>query len=369
MGEFIFDTIICIVSKRLYHYACIHTQVKLYARSQELPKNWDEKDQGYVIRKYDYITVDLYRFDHLSDISFDATLTCFILFNALAMYLQLKYAPLMYTKLSALASHDDYSRSITKGFTVLIAILVPSYILGSTVIILRDPTFQLSSPCQPLDSSYYSCVPESEFATEHKRQMVSLVASATLKLTATFLYVLASIYTVKTARNPGVIFQSDCRLRWIEVYLLWSVLTAIHISIGLAGLPILIFTILMPMYLIFYVSSMIMGLGIMALPFILAFHLFNQQNEQRMGKIKLLLHSFEVIFFYLMGSGILVTLFILYYLFLTGGASMIGLKGILFSLVPPLMISVGLVIIKTKMNNKHKLTDESFEEEPLLIDI
>ncbi len=340
----------------------------MYAQSQGLPTNWDEKEQGYVIKKYDFITVDLFCFDQLSDISFDATLTCFILFNLLAMYLQLKYAPLMYTKMSTVASHDDYGRSITKGSTVLIALLVPSYILGTVVVILRDPTFKLSSPCNPLDINYYSCVPESEFATEHKKQVVSLVASVTLKLTATFLYVLGSIYTVKTIRNPGVIFKPDC-LRWMEVYLLWSVLMAIHISIGLAGIPILIFTILMPMYMIFYVSSMIMGLGIMALPFISAFHLFNQQNEQRMSKTKLLLRSLELIFIYLMGSGILVTLFILYYLFLTGGASMIGLKGILFSLVPPLMISVGLVIIKTKMNKKHKLTDELLEEQPLLINL
>lgn len=38
------------------HLQCFCIQVKLCARSQGMPKSWDDKEQGYVVKKYDYMT-------------------------------------------------------------------------------------------------------------------------------------------------------------------------------------------------------------------------------------------------------------------------------------------------------------------------
>ncbi len=339
----------------------------MYAQSQQPPTYWEGKEQGYVTRKYDYITVDLFHFDDLSELSYKSTLVCFVFFNVLTTYLLMRNASLINTQLSIAACRKDHGRHITKGFTLQISLLVSAYILGTTSVYLKDPTLKLSSPCNPQNQdSYYSCVPESEFEKEHKKQVWSLVVSVILRVSAMLLYAVCSVYIVKTSRRPGIVFQRGW-LRCIEVYLLWSVLMAIHIGIGLAGLPILIFTILIPMYTVFFVSSWIIGLGIIALPFIIAFYLLDLIKQGIISKIKLCLHSFELVFTYLMGSGVTIALLILYYLFLAGGASMAGFKGTVFSLVPPLVISVAVVIIKAKVTaNNNKETIELLDDEPLI---
>lgn len=346
-------------------------QVKLYAQSLKLPTFWEGKYQGYVIRKFDYNTVDLFHFDDLSEVLYNSTLFCFILFNLLTTYLLMSNASLINTRLVTAAGRQGYGRHITKGFTIALAVLVPTYIIGLTVISCTSSTLTLSHQCEKTQDWKYSCVPESEFEKEHKKQVWSLVASMLVKLTAVLLYALCSMYVVKTTKRRGIVFQSKW-MRCIEVYLLWSVLAAIHIGIALAGIPILIFTILIPMYTVFFMSSWITGLGILALPFIIVFYLLDLIKRGTMSKIKLCVHTFELAFTYLIGSGVIVTLIILYFLFLTGGANMAGIKGVLFSLAPPLVISVALIIIKAKLtmnnnnNNNNKETIEMLEDEPLI---
>ena len=340
-------------------------QVKLYAQSPGgLPELWDGKHQGYVVRKYDYMTVDLFHFDDLSDISQKTNLVGFILFNLLTMYLLARNTMNLNTRLSNVACSQGYGSHITKGLTLLLALLAPVYIIATTLWI-KERILQLSKSCNR--EHMYPCVPESDFEKEHYKQVCSLTTSWVVKLAAMTVYLLCSMYVVKTAKRPGIIFQRG-RLKCIEVYLLWSVLMSIQNIIGFAGIPIVNFAILIPMYTVFFLSANILALGILVLPFAITFYLFDLIKQRTISNIKLCVHTFELVFIYLIGSGVIFVLSVLYYVFLTGGANLAGVKGILFSLVPPLLITVTLFIIKTKVirNNDNRKTIEYVEDEPMI---
>ena len=204
-----------------------------------MPSSWDGANQGYVTRKYDYTAVDLFLFDKQNRKAFIVTLTCFILCNIMTMYVLLRQAPLIYTRLSKAAIQNGYQSSIAKGSLVLVAVLVSVYLLTVICAYSTEPAMRLTPQCDS-NMDRYGCIPKDEFPTVHRTQVLSLVSSFSLLLIAIILYSIGSVYTVKT--SVCSVFQGGC-VKWIEAYLLWNALMGIHITIGLAGIPLLIFTI------------------------------------------------------------------------------------------------------------------------------
>ena len=68
-----------------------------------------------------------------------------------------------------------------------------------------------------------------------------------------------------------------------------------------------------------------------------------------------------------MGTGIIITIIFLYFLFLTGGASMNGVKGALYSLLPPIMISIVVFVLRRKMSGGFRSEVQDVEEKQLLL--
>ena len=303
-------------------------------------------------RKYDYVTIDLQLFDNQSQLTFFLTQTCFILCNIMAMYLLPKHGRLMYSKL---ASYRGFGSSAIKGLSVTSTLLSLSYTIGVPVIHYTSNFLTvLCDQTHNLNEGSYKCIPENRFDFIHRKQVLSLVTKYCLLLLASLVYALASIHIVTTATTGYVVFKHRY-LRWVEAYVLWSVLMGVHILVGFASLPLLIFTILTPMYMIFYLSAWIIGLGLIQLPFAALFHIVGQVRKCEMNAARLALWIVENTFVYLVGTGILFNLLFLYYLFLAGGASLNGVKGALFSLLPPTTISVVAFVLKWKASKSGKL--------------
>ena len=280
------------------------------------------------------------------------------------MYLLLKWAPLIYTKFRKAVDQKGYRASVAKGALVLAAVLVLTYLIAVLSVYAREPALKLTAQCEEQVTERDACIPKDEFPTIHRTQVLSLTSSFTSLLTAMVLYSIGSIHTVKTSTVS--VFNS--RYKYCEAFLLWSALTGIHIAVGLASIPLFIFTVLTPMFMIFCLSSIAIILAVLLIPTAAVFHLTQQIKEQTQSTAHTVLQIMNFIFVYLVGTGIITTLVFLYYLFLTGGASMSGVKGALYSLLPPLMISAVVFTLKRKTTKRSDTLDSIEEKRPLLFD-
>ena len=276
-------------------------------------------------------------------------------------YILLKKAPLIHAKLCKAASQNGYTSSVAKGALVLAAVLVIAYLLAAVCAYSTEQALKFTDQCE----GHYGCIPKDEFPTVHRTQVLSLTSSFTSLLIAMVLYSIGSIHTVKTSTVS--VFNSCYKC--CEAFLLWSALTGIHIAAGLASIPLLIFSILTPMYMIFYLSSVTIGLALFLLPIAAAFHITEQAREHTQDTAHTVQCIIRFAFSYLVGTGIVITALFLYFLFLTGGASMSGVKGALYSLLPPLMISIVVFVLKRKMAKRPSSDMQTMEEkQPLLSD-
>lgn len=270
-------------------------------------------------------------------------LACYILTNTLVFYVLLRNPRLIYERLGkAVDRSKRYGKSTIKGVTTFLAmILAPVYICGVITVHAIEPLY--TPTCK--QPHYYQCVPSQE-ENMQEHQKLYLITKFVLFFTSISLYLLAAVYTVKTTKQR-VVFQRQC-YSFLEVYLLWGILVCIHIVIGLASFPFLTFLMLIPMYTLFYVSSWIIGLAILTVPVTTLFHKCQGFEWQAVNHYTLF-RICDLFLIYTLGSSLTIVSFLIYYKFLLGGASMRSIKGILFSLFPPLCISMLALMVRRKL--------------------
>ena len=140
----------------------------------------------------------------------------------------------------------------------------------------------------------------------------------------------------------------------------------IHISVGLASLPLIIFLILIPTYTLFCLSGCIIGLTLLSLPVAALYRMCQVKwhSVDRYTPFRIC----DFLLLYTLATGIIVALLFLYFWFLVGGAHMYTVKGVIVSLIPPTLISVAAFVIKRKVFPNQKLIAEADlnERQPLI---
>ena len=278
-----------------------------------------------------------------------SVLLCYILSNTLVLYFMLRNTTQIYEKLGQVVNQSErYGRSIIKGFVTFVAmILAPLYICSITVI------HATISPYTPTCShgQYYECIPAHDIHV-HREQQMSFISKTVVVSIIIPTYFIAAIYTIKTTTVRRVLSQRRY-CRYLEVYLLWGLLVCIHVGVGLASLPLIIFLILIPTYTLFYLSCWVIGLTLLSLPVAALYRMCQVKwhSVDRYTPFRIC----DFLLLYTLATGIIVALLFLYFWFLVGGAHMYTVKGVIVSLIPPTLLSVAAFVIKRKVFPNQKL--------------
>ena len=342
-------------------------QAKAYAKAHGTPRTWDEDDQGFLSRKYDMYTKGSHDDDLQNKIN-NTILGCFICSNCFLLFVMLICSKTLYSKASSFANSSGSTRhkqSMCKGVVVVTAyLLVPIYIIGLFIAHTNGTYPKYYRPCSV--NYYYNCTPPVS-SILYKQQVTTFYSKVGLIVFSIFSYFITATVTVKTVSIAHILFRSRY-CRWMEAYILCATLLGIHICVGLAGVPILIFFIITPTYTFFYVSAFALLIILLSLPVALLFHSCHPTVRvvcRISNRWRWSFHCLKLFVAYVVSTTFIILLVYLYYGLLKGGASMNGTKGILFSLLPPAVVSVSAFMIRrkflTQKNNEDKTSDSESE--------
>ena len=307
--------------------------------------------------------------DMLQDRTNNTILACFICSNCFLLFIMLMCSKTLYTKASSIANSSgstSHKQSMCKGVVVVTAfLLVPIYIAGLFIAHSNGIYPRYYRPCSV--NFYYNCTTPVS-STLYKQQVSSFFSKAGMLVLAIVSYFVSATLTVKTVNTAHILFRSRY-CRWMEAYILCATLLGVHICVGLAGVPILIFFIITPTYTFFYVSAFALIIILLSLPVALFRHSCQPTIRvvcRTSNRTKWSFYCLKLFIAYVISTTLIILLVFLYYGLLKGGASMNGTKGILFSLLPPAAISVSAFLIRkkfvTQKNKEHKTSDSESEQ-------
>ena len=338
---------------------CIDTsryilQAKAYAKAEGKPNTWDEDDQGFVSRKYDRYTAS--QDDSLQLKINNTILICFICNNCFLWYIILLNAGKLYFIVGNMANSPDstsHKQSLYKSVIVItVYLLVPLYIAGLSYWHTDRLYPRYHPPCSM--EIFNECVPPHS-SPAYKQQVSAFFSKAGILILLIVSYFISAAVTVKNVNTAHILFRSRY-CRWMEAYILCATLLGVHICVGLAGVPILIFFIITPTYTFCYVSAFALIIIILSLPIAFLFHSCHPTIHVTChvsSRKKWSLNFLKVLIGYILLSTLVISFGLLYYCFLIGGASLDGTKGILFSLIPPVLVSISVFLVrKSFLGNK-----------------
>ena len=222
-------------------------------------------------------------------------------------------------------------------------LLVPIYLIGLFIGHAGGVYPKYYPPCSK--TVIYNCEPPHS-SIVYILEIASFYSKAVILVVVLLLYIVSSILVIAKAASPNILFQNRFSFyRCVETFVWWSTLSGIHICFGLAGVPILLFLLITPIYTFFFVFSVGLIIILLSLPVVLCLHRCRPDalppHHSRADCRRICSLRFtRTLIAYLLTASLTVALLYLYYSLLIGGASMNGTKGILFSLIPPALIAV-----------------------------
>ena len=273
----------------------------------------------------------------------------------------------MYRKVSSITnSTSTIKKNACRGILLVTSfLLVPIYLTGLFVGHARGVYPKYYPPCSK--TVIYNCEPPHS-SVVFILEIASFYLKAAILVVVLLLYIVSSILVVAKVASPHILFRNrfSCYYRCVETFVWWGALSGIHICFGLAGVPILIFLIITPIYTFFFVFSIGVIVIFLSLPVVLCLHRCHPDalppHHTRADCRRIWSLCFiRTLIAYLLTAFLTVALLYLYYGLLIGGASMNNTKGILFSLVPPAIIAVGGFYVRYRYvrSNKNLVAHES----------
>ena len=266
-----------------------------------------------------------------------AILACFIFSNILVAYLVTAFGGKLYHKASHMTDQSGGSiiKNSCRGVVYTAGcLLVPMYAVGLFVAHARGVYPKYYPPCS--DSTIYNCEP-SHSSFIYQLEVASFYSKVSIVVVVLFLYLLSAIFTVlKNSSSPLLFQRQSVYYRCTEIYFWWSALFGIHICVGLAGIPILMFIIITPIYTFFFIVSIVIIITFLASPVVICLQFFQHSRLVSVRVCRLI----NRMFVYVLITSCTVAFAYLYYCFMLGGASMNGAKGIIFSLIPPASVAI-----------------------------
>ena len=341
------------------------TQSEAYVKAQGLPATWNREDQGYVAKYCDYYTTEPYSNTHFEERFIfirKLILVTFIFANILILTVILKCG---YQKLN----HSIHSNSAPVYWAIAIAMGIMNiiYLIGLiwAHIYKRLPRLLLDE--------YSTHIKEKENCPAkfiyYQHELLAFIAKVSILCISAIMELILALYIVcmtnfRLLPIPPILAQVMKRcfcccnyLKCLHAVLLWQVFLFTQIWLGFLPLPFLVLFIFGPL-------RSILTLSIAALIFVmltasLSHMLYN-------CRIRCTCTSWMNFVFWCWGytviSALIAGVLALYITFVDGGYSDSGIKPVILSLLPSVLLSGSVWVIKKKFLNKR--TSPHLERQP-----
>ena len=351
------------------HANAFNPQSKAYAKAQGLPATWSQEDQGYIARSYGYWETEGYGTETTGSTIRKLLLTIFILLNLFAIYTTITHGKKWYCSL-----HDTMKESFVQVLKIYSAAGVSmvmfnfAYLTSSVWVYVMYYTH----PSQCIDHDSDSCRPP-HTSPFYKDVVTALIVKGVVIFIAIITQLLVALLISRKAILPMENRHSKC-LRILQIILLWNTFVFVQIWVGLILLPACIFLIIAPLQTIPILCAAIALTPVLMLFISTLLWLANKvhiRNWDYKINAMVCIHSSR----YMVFVALIVALVILYFNLSPGGTTLSSTKGIIFSFLPSILLSMTAWGIKRtffnsigngmKTRDERSVTSVSTEQEDL----
>ena len=351
------------------------SQSEAYAKVQGVPTTWSQEDQGYIARWYSYYSAEPYfNSKEIGENIRKALLIIFILLNLIVLHTTVTYGTKWYCRFYEIFKFNDRSQKASSiylavGTTVtIINLLYWTATVGACLIKHSVPPIY-KSECTAI--LHWDCSPSHD-SSLYKDVLAAFITKMSIIFIAIIIDLLVAFRAVM--KNPlfsASWWHSSKYSRVVQTILLWNTFVFVQIWVGLICLPACMLLLITPLQTL----SVLCGTLLMV-AFITAFIVYILQLG-KMCHVRACSLGREC--GYLSWNLILVALTvtlvcaiaILYFSLLPQGVHL-STRGVIFSLIPSIALSVTTWVIKRKFLSKKKkiekqlsISSMSTEEEDL----
>ena len=324
-------------------------QSKAYAKAQGVPTTWSQEDQGYIARWYSYYYAETCCEDEaIKSVIRKILLTIFVLLNLIVLHTTITHGVNWYYRFYKILNERSQQASCI-------------YLIGEIAILMFNSLYFLATVAMYIDqhippihlpkcngTSEAHCIPSHD-SSIYKDEL----AAFTAKMSVMFIAIITELLVaVKATPKTGLFTARWCHCtkcyRVVRIILLWNTFVFIQIWMGLICLPVCIFLLITPLQTISLLCATVGAFASIAVTIMCILQLGNQCYARTCKFGRDCGHFSRCL--------ILVALFAVvgtfYFYLLPQGTSISSTRGVIFSLLPPVALSVISWVVKSKFLSK-----------------
>ena len=305
-------------------------------------EHWSQDNQGYVVPWYDYYTTDnRYQEDSLTIEHIIVYLNClFVAMNGFVLLLLARYSTKILTTISQLCASPNFTSSIHKGTICTATLFVTTYLIAVLVHDCQSGDFQLPST-------------DPNFRDKIKARIASLCIRVGVLIFAGIVHAGIAVYSTLIVHQRKIF-----KYQFLDVIVLWGTFMFCQLWIGVFSIPIVTFLTISPTITLFHLCLIVLIYIHLIAPMAYVIHYFNRSS---IG-LKCVQVTLSYVTYYLATSAVTVSASVIYSEVMIRGAVPHGAQGFFLSFIPPLILSLTLWLIKTKLFTNKKVPYTSIRE-------
>ena len=330
-------------------FIVVNTQSKAYAKAQGLPTSWSQEDQGYIARWYSYYCAEAYfRSKRIGQYIRIVLLAIFILLNLFILHATVTYGTKWYCRFYEILKDKSQQASNIYLVVGITTTMCNFFYLTATVVVHTVYSIPPINIAECTAISQWGCSPSHD-SSLYKDELTSFITKILVIFIAITIDLLVAIKAImKTALLTTKWWCSSKCYRFVQIILLWNTFVFIQILVGLTCLPACILLLITPLQTI---SVLCTAVGIIAglAVSVVCLLQFGRKCQVRNCQFGRACGHFSR---YLIFVALVTTVVILYLLLLPQGVSLSSPRGIIFSLIPPIALSMTSWVVKRKFLSK-----------------
>jgi hypothetical protein len=308
-------------------------------------EHWSQENQGYVVPWYDYYTTDnRYQEDSLTIKHIIIYLNCFfVAMNAFVLVLLARYSTNILSTIGQLCATPNFTSSIHKGALCTATLLAIIYLTAILIYDCQSGDFQLSTTDPTFRGKIKACI-------------ASLCIRDGVLIIAGIVHAGIAVYsTVISHHQYGKIFKYQL----LDAIVLWGTFMFCQLWIGVFSIPIVTYLAISPTIVLFHLCVAVLICIHLIAPMAYVIHYFNNRSRAVLKCVRVTLFY---IAYYLATSAVTVSASVIYYEIMIRGAVPHGAQGFFLSFIPPVILSLTLWLIKTKLFTNKKASHTNMRQ-------
>ena len=322
-------------------------QSKAYAKASGVPTTWSQEDQGYIARWYSYYSAETCcKNEDIGTAVRKILLTIFILLNLIVLHATITHGVSWYYRL-----HEILNERSQQTPWIYLEIALPVfnllYLIVTVWVYVKQDIPPIHLPkCSGTSEAH--CIP-SHNSSIYKDELVAFTAKLSVMLIAIITELMVAI---KAPQKIGMLtarwhHHTKCQ-RVVQIILLWNTFVFLQISMGLICLPVCIFLLITPLQTISVLCAAVATFAITGATTMIILQLGNQCYARtcKFGR------DCGHFLWYLILVALVAAVCTFYFYLLPQGTSISSTRGVIFSLIPPIAISMTSWMVKRKFLSK-----------------